>query len=164
MITISLPPDIEGPLIEEAQRRGTTPELLVLDSLRTLFVPTPDSDEPTGEDATLSDFLAGYIGTVEGSREAFSDNCGPHFAEGWPRNSSEDVCDTDGYRSTGCARESERSKPCGLRHGDKSFAIWPAHHDMALFHRGHVPRLPGWWLPRPSSPMAVAYHQAIAPP
>ena len=82
MITISLPPDIEGPLIEEAQRRGTTPELLVLDSLRTLFVPTPASEEPTGENATLSDFLAGYIGTVEGSREAFSDNCGQRFAEG----------------------------------------------------------------------------------
>ncbi len=53
MITISLPPDIEGPLTEEAQRRGTTPELLVLDSLRTLFVPTPASEEPTGEAATL---------------------------------------------------------------------------------------------------------------
>ena len=82
MITISLPPDLEGPLTEEAQRRGTTPELLVLDSLRTLFVPTPASEEPTGENATLSDFLAGYIGTVEGSREAFSDNCGQRFAEG----------------------------------------------------------------------------------
>jgi len=82
MITISLPPDIEGPLTEEAQRRGTTPELLVLDSLRILFVPAPASEEPTGEDATLSDFLAGYIGTVEGSSEAFSDNCGQRFAEG----------------------------------------------------------------------------------
>ena len=83
MITISLPPDIEGPLTEEAQRRGTTPELLALDSLRTLFVPTPAAEEPTGEDATLSDFLAGYISTVEGSREAFSDNCGQRFAEGF---------------------------------------------------------------------------------
>jgi hypothetical protein len=82
MITISLPPDIEGPLTEEARRRGTTPELLVLDSLRTLFVPTPAAEEPTGADATLSDFLAGYIGTVEGSREAFSDNCSQRFAEG----------------------------------------------------------------------------------
>ena len=82
MITIALPPDIEGPLIEEAQRRGTTPELLVLDSLRTLFVPTSAPEELTGEDATLSDFLAGYIGTVEGSREAFSDNCGQRFTEG----------------------------------------------------------------------------------
>ena len=82
MITISLPPDIEGALTEEAQRRGTTPELLVLDSLRTLFVPIPALEELTCEDATLSDFLAGYIGTVEGSREAFSDNCGQRFAEG----------------------------------------------------------------------------------
>jgi hypothetical protein len=82
MITISLPPDLEGPLTEEAQRRGTTPELLVLDSLRMLFVPTPASEEPTGEDATLSDFVAGHIGTVEGTREAFSDNCGQRVAEG----------------------------------------------------------------------------------
>jgi hypothetical protein len=82
MITISLPPDIEGPLTKEAQRRGTTPELLVLDSLRTLFVPAPAAEEPTGGDATLADFLAGYIGTVEGVKEAFSDNCGQRFTEG----------------------------------------------------------------------------------
>ena len=43
MMIISLPPEIEGPLTEEAQRRGTTPESLVLDSLRTLFVPGPSS-------------------------------------------------------------------------------------------------------------------------
>ncbi len=82
MITISLPPDIEGPLTEEAQRQGTTPESLALDSLRKLFGPAPASEEPTGEDATLFDFLAGHIGTVEGSTEAFSDNCGQRFAEG----------------------------------------------------------------------------------
>ncbi len=82
MITISLPPDLEGPLTEEAQRRGTTPELLVLDSLRQLFVPSPAAAESTGEDATLFDFLAGHIGTVAGSMEAFSDDCGQRFAEG----------------------------------------------------------------------------------
>ena len=54
----------------------------MLDSLRTLFVPAPASEKPTGEDATLSDCLAGYIGTVEGARGAFSDNCGQRFAEG----------------------------------------------------------------------------------
>jgi hypothetical protein len=82
MITISLPPDIEGPLIAEAQRRGITPELLVLDSLRTLFVPAPASEKQTGEEATLADFLAGFIGTVEGAREAFSESCGQRFTEG----------------------------------------------------------------------------------
>ena len=81
MITILLPHDLEDALTEEAQRRGTTPELLVLDSLRTLFVPVPAVAESVSERATLADFLAGYIGTVEGSHEALSDNCGQHFAE-----------------------------------------------------------------------------------
>lgn len=82
MITISLPPDIEGSLTAEAARRGTTPELLALDGLRKLFVSPPASDEPPGDAMTLFDFLVGYIGTVEGSTEAFSENCGQRFAEG----------------------------------------------------------------------------------
>jgi hypothetical protein len=82
MITISLPSDIEGPLTAEAQRRGTTPELLALDSLRKLFAPPLVSDEPSVIAPTLFDFLDGYIGTVEGSTEAFSENCGQRFAEG----------------------------------------------------------------------------------
>jgi hypothetical protein len=82
MMIISLPPDIEGPLTAEAQRRGTTPELLVLDSLRALFAPAPTVEEPPGEGATLSDFLTGYIGTIDGASEAYSDNCGQRFAEG----------------------------------------------------------------------------------
>ncbi len=74
MITISLPSDIEDPLIAEAQRRGMTPELLALDSLRKLFASPPVSGEPPGDTTTLFDFLDGYIGTVEGSTEAFSEN------------------------------------------------------------------------------------------
>lgn len=82
MITISLPPDIEDSLTEEAQRRGTTPELLVLDSLRMLFGSPSVSEAQTNADATLFDFLDGYIGTIDGSTEAFSENCGESFAEG----------------------------------------------------------------------------------
>jgi hypothetical protein len=82
MITISLPSDIEGPLTAEAQRRGTTPELLALDSLRKLFPSLAVSGEPPGDATNLFDFLDGYIGTVEGSTEAFSENCGQRFAEG----------------------------------------------------------------------------------
>lgn len=81
-MTISLPSDIEGALTEEALRRGTTPEVLALDSLRKLFVPPPDSEESQGKGRTLFDFLAGHIGTVEGSTEAFSDSSGQHFVEG----------------------------------------------------------------------------------
>ena len=81
MTTITLPPDIEAPLAEEARKRGTTPELLALDSLRKLFVPTPVAGKPTGG-GTLFDFLSGYIGAVSGTTEAFSENCGQRFAEG----------------------------------------------------------------------------------
>ena len=82
MITISLPPDIEGLLTAEAARRGTTPQLLALDGLRKLFGSPPASDKPPDDATTLFDFLAGYIGTVNGSTEAFSENCGQRFAEG----------------------------------------------------------------------------------
>lgn len=81
MTTITLPPDIEGPLAEEARRRGTTPEQLALESLRQLFAPTGASVPPTAEE-TLFDFLSGYIGTVNGTAEALSENSGQHFAEG----------------------------------------------------------------------------------
>ena len=77
-----MPPDIEGPLQEEAQRQGTTPELLILNCLRQQFAPETVSEKTQDEDATLADFLTGYIGTVAGSSEAYSENCGQSFAEG----------------------------------------------------------------------------------
>jgi hypothetical protein len=81
MTTITLPPDIEGPLSEEARRQGTTPELLALDSLRKLFAPTTATGKAAGGE-TLFDSLSGYIGTVSGTTEALSENCGQRFAEG----------------------------------------------------------------------------------
>jgi hypothetical protein len=81
MMTILLPSDIEGPLTAEAQRQGTTPELLALDSLPKLFMFPFDLDEPSGDATTLFDFLDGYIGTIEGSIEAFSENRGQQL---WP--------------------------------------------------------------------------------
>ena len=76
MTTITLPPDIEAPLVEEARRQGTTAEQLAIDSLRKLFIPEPSTEE------SLFDFLAGYIGTLSGSTEALSENCGQRFADG----------------------------------------------------------------------------------
>ena len=56
MTTITLPPEIEGPLREEARRRGTSPELLALDALRVRFAPpvTPSPDQRP--EPTLADF------------------------------------------------------------------------------------------------------------
>ena len=78
MTTITLPPDIEGPLAEQARQRGTTPERLALDSLRMLFVP----DAVQADEGTLFDFLSGYIGTISGTTTALSENGGGHFADG----------------------------------------------------------------------------------
>ena len=78
MTTITLPLDIEGPLTEEARRQGTTPEQLAVECLRKLFVATPDSGTSAAS-ATLFDFLAGYIGLVQGTTEALSEHCGQRF-------------------------------------------------------------------------------------
>ena len=82
MTTITLPAEIEGPLAEEARRRGTTPEILALDTLRQHFespVALP-SAKPSG--SNLADFLADHVGLVEGSTEPLSERCGERFAEG----------------------------------------------------------------------------------
>jgi hypothetical protein len=79
MTSITLPPDLEGRLTEEASRRGTTAELLALEGLRRLF---PPNAAPAGSSGTLFDFLAGYVGTVTGTVEPLSEDCGRRFAEG----------------------------------------------------------------------------------
>ncbi|MBM4046147.1 MAG: hypothetical protein FJ279_13635 [Planctomycetes bacterium] len=81
MRTITLPPDIEGQLVREARKRGTTPELLALESLRRVLTHAKASaEQPEAE--TLFEFLSGYIGTVSGTTEALSENCGRVFADG----------------------------------------------------------------------------------
>ena len=80
MTTITLPPDLEGRLADEARRRGTTPELLALDGLRRLF-PPPGADNGAEGHGTLFDFLAGYIGTVAGAAELSPDDWRQHVLE-----------------------------------------------------------------------------------
>ncbi len=70
MITIILPPDIEKPIAKEAQRLGTTGEMLAIESLRKLFVSV--TTDTTSEAETLFDYLSDYIGTVDGTTEAMS--------------------------------------------------------------------------------------------
>ncbi len=86
MTTITLPPDLEGRLADEARRRGTTPELLAVDGLRQLFAPPPANLAPPGNN-TLFDFLAGHIGVLSSSEHVpggarMSENGGKKFAEG----------------------------------------------------------------------------------
>lgn len=80
MTTILLPPEIERPLVEAASRLGTTPEQLAVETLRERFAPGQDESAREGE--MLSDFLAEYVGVIDGSSEAYSERCGERFADG----------------------------------------------------------------------------------
>jgi hypothetical protein len=64
MATITIPPEIEGPLAEEARLRGTTPELLALDCLRREFVP-PKANGPENSAANLAEYLRDFIGVIQ---------------------------------------------------------------------------------------------------
>lgn len=79
MLSITIPDELAGPLADEASRRGTTPELLALEGVRRILPPPDPPVVPPG--GTMLDFLAGYIGVVEGTGEAFSQDCGRRFAE-----------------------------------------------------------------------------------
>jgi hypothetical protein len=54
MITITLPPEVEAPLEEEAREKGTTPELLAVDCLRGRFSRRASS-EKSDENESLFD-------------------------------------------------------------------------------------------------------------
>lgn len=70
-------------MAKEARRKGTTPELLAVDCLRQLFTSSPMTETPVEDEAeTLFDFLAGYAGTISGTTEPLSENCGQRFAQG----------------------------------------------------------------------------------
>lgn len=81
MTTITLPPDIETPLVRQASALGTTPEELALRTLRTLFRGPTALREPTEGDS-LFDYLSTYVGVVNGTSEALSEDCGERFAAG----------------------------------------------------------------------------------
>lgn len=53
-MTITLPPEIEGPLAEEARRQGTTAESLAVEALRKAFVIA----EPPAEAQSLYEYLS----------------------------------------------------------------------------------------------------------
>ena len=80
MTTITLPFEIEQSLAEAAKRHGTTPERLALEGLRKLY--GPEGAASTIDQSNLLEFLNGYVGTVAGSSEAFSERCGERFADG----------------------------------------------------------------------------------
>jgi hypothetical protein len=69
-------------LRQEAERRGTSPEHLALETLRHHFGTPRDWDSEQGAQPTLASFLEGYVGVVDGSSEAMSEHCGERFEAG----------------------------------------------------------------------------------
>ncbi len=61
MLTVTLTPDLEAALAEQARRAGTTPERLALESLRSQFLPVPPHDPAEG---SLAEFLDGFVGCI----------------------------------------------------------------------------------------------------
>ncbi len=78
MLTITIPSDIASTISDEARNLGTTAESLAVERLRESFLP---AHPPSGE-KTLFDFLSEHIGTVDGTRETLSEDCGKRFARG----------------------------------------------------------------------------------
>jgi hypothetical protein len=84
MVTIVLPPDLEKTITERALRNGTTPELLVLETLQQEYAPAVT---PAPKEGTLADFLGDYIGCIDSGElipggARMSENIGERFAEG----------------------------------------------------------------------------------
>lgn len=84
---ITLTPDIESVLAEQAHKYGTTPELLALDALRERFVYSAAAEPAVEEQETLADFLAAHLGVLSSSEYVpggarMSENCGKKFAAG----------------------------------------------------------------------------------
>jgi hypothetical protein len=84
---ITLPPDIERVLTAEASKRGTTPELLALDTLRERFLAEPGPAAAVAGDGTLAEFLAAHIGVLHSSEQVpggarMSEDSGRQFAAG----------------------------------------------------------------------------------
>ncbi len=94
-MTIVLSPEIEAALAAQAERRGLTPDQLVneilKDNLRdangagqiAVNGSSIEAEEPEEElaEGTMYDLLKPYIGIVNGSDEALSQNCGERFTE-----------------------------------------------------------------------------------
>ena len=86
-MTITLTPDIENALAEEARKQGTTPELLALDCLRERFAPSPVTGPSAAEQGTLADFLADHLGVLASGElvsggARLSEDTGKKFAAG----------------------------------------------------------------------------------
>ena len=87
-MTITVPPEIETALTDQARRRGTTPEVLAVDCLRERFA--SPAAPPPANGGTLAESLAGHIGVLSSGElipggAKMSEDTGKKFAAGMAR-------------------------------------------------------------------------------
>ena len=93
MTTITLPPEIEKPVAQQARRQGTTTELLALDVLRRSFPAAAESSE-VKPGTSLFDLLKDHIGLIHSSEHVpggaqMATDSSKKFAEGMARKRRE---------------------------------------------------------------------------
>jgi hypothetical protein len=64
---ITLTPEIEHALVEEAKRQRTTPEVFALDCLRERLAHSEETQPSPKDGHSLADFLSDYIGVLASS-------------------------------------------------------------------------------------------------
>lgn len=85
LVNITLTPDMERALTEQARKLGTTPEQLIIDSLREQLATTTDT--PADAAGSLADLLQDHIGVLHSSEHVpggarMSEGTGRTFAAG----------------------------------------------------------------------------------
>ncbi len=85
MMTLTLTPDLEHALVEQARAQGTTAEVLALDSLRQCFLLRDAQVRDEGQ--TLAEYLQGFVGVLHSSEQVeggarMSDSPGSKFGAG----------------------------------------------------------------------------------
>lgn len=80
-MTITLTSDLEVRLAEAARQQGKTLEQVALDVLRIYAAQGSRVTTEESTEGSAADLFTGRIGLIQGSSEAFSQDCGKRFAE-----------------------------------------------------------------------------------
>lgn len=82
---IAFPPEMMERIAAEATRRGTTPELVVLDSVRRTLPapvrPKPPADPNAKPPTNMLEFFGDLVGSVEGNGGDWSTDAGRKFGD-----------------------------------------------------------------------------------
>ena len=81
-MTITITPEIERGLTEEAQRQGMTPETLALYALQERFGADIQETQKDTPESSAYNLFAGRIGRIHGGGGNWSEDTGTKFADG----------------------------------------------------------------------------------